>query len=136
MDMFDRNELMMLAGQKDSPSVTISMPTHVTGTAAQQDPIRLKNLLRVAEDRLVAGGGTMLSIWDVSGRPLRLSGHTADVWDAQWSPDGRRIGTTSYDGTARIWDAMIPALAPGVEWQGVGTSYMESSYRRWSGPSP
>jgi WD40 repeat protein len=56
-------------------------------------------------DRLVAGGGTILPIWDVSGRPLRLSGHTDDVWDAQWSPDGRRIATTSYDGTARMWDA-------------------------------
>jgi WD40 repeat protein len=55
--------------------------------------------------RLVAGGGTILPIWDVSKRPLRLSGHTADVWDAQWSPDGGRVATTSYDGTARIWDA-------------------------------
>jgi WD40 repeat protein len=59
----------------------------------------------LAGDRLVAAGGTILPVWDVSGRPLRLSGHTDDVWDAQWSPDGGRIGTASYDGTARIWDA-------------------------------
>jgi WD40 repeat protein len=44
-------------------------------------------------------------VWDVSRRRLRPSGHTDDVWDAQWSPDGSTIATTSYDGTARIWDA-------------------------------
>jgi WD40 repeat protein/DNA-binding SARP family transcriptional activator len=57
-------------------------------------------------DQLTVGGGTSLPVWDVSGQPLRLSGHIDDVWDAQWSQDGRNIGTTSYDGTARIWDAV------------------------------
>jgi WD40 repeat protein len=56
-------------------------------------------------ERLVAGGGAFLAVWDVSRRPLRLSGHSDVVWDAQWSPDGGTIGTASYDGTARLWDA-------------------------------
>jgi len=45
-------------------------------------------------------------IWDVSVRSLKLSGHTAYVGDAQWSPDGSRIATTSGDRTARVWDAV------------------------------
>jgi WD40 repeat protein/DNA-binding SARP family transcriptional activator len=89
-----------------------------------------------AGDRLVAGGGTILPVWDVSGRPLRLSGHTADVWDAQWSPDGGRIGTTSYDGTARIWDPVTgegllalehPAGARFFAWSPDGTRIVTTS---------
>jgi WD40 repeat protein/tRNA A-37 threonylcarbamoyl transferase component Bud32 len=33
-----------------------------------------------------------------------LSGHAAEVHSAAFSPDGRRLITASYDGTARIWD--------------------------------
>ncbi|MFQ5968538.1 MAG: hypothetical protein ACE5MI_13165, partial [Acidimicrobiia bacterium] len=32
------------------------MPTHRTGSASQQDPIRFKNLARSAEERLIDGG--------------------------------------------------------------------------------
>jgi WD40 repeat protein len=35
--------------------------------------------------------------------PLR--GHTAILERVVWSPDGRRLATVSYDGTARVWDA-------------------------------
>ena len=31
-------------------------------------------------------------------------GHTARVWSADFSPDGRRIVTSSDDGTAKVWD--------------------------------
>jgi WD40 repeat protein len=56
-------------------------------------------------DQLIISGDEVVRIWDLSKRPLKLSGHTAVTWDAQWSPDGKRIATTSHDGTARIWDA-------------------------------
>lgn len=36
---------------------------------------------------------------------LKLQGHTAPVYSASFSPDGRRIVTTSGDHTARIWDS-------------------------------
>ena len=36
---------------------------------------------------------------------LTLRGHTDDVWNAVFSPDGTRIATGSADGTAKIWDA-------------------------------
>jgi WD40 repeat protein len=40
-----------------------------------------------------------------TGRSLhRLIGHTAEVTQIAFSPDGRRIATTSFDGTIKLWD--------------------------------
>jgi WD40 repeat protein len=46
-------------------------------------------------------------IWDaISGKLLRtLSGHTNAVNTATFSPDGKRILTSSNDNTSRIWDS-------------------------------
>ncbi len=46
------------------------------------------------------------TIWDVSDQPLNLSGHTANILDGEWSPDGMLVATSSFDNTARIWDAV------------------------------
>ena len=37
-------------------------------------------------------------------------GHTWQVWDAGFSPDGSRIGTASLDQSARLWDAKTGKL--------------------------
>ncbi len=44
----------------------------------------------------------MLSRWLSAPRILR--GHTDQVYDIAWSPDGRRLVSTSQDRTAKIWD--------------------------------
>jgi WD40 repeat protein len=36
---------------------------------------------------------------------LTLRGHTSDVWDVAYSPDGTQLATASSDGTAKLWDA-------------------------------
>jgi hypothetical protein len=56
MDILTRAELEQLMRKEQQWCVSIYMPTHRTGTEAQQDPIRLKNLLREAEEHLSARG--------------------------------------------------------------------------------
>jgi hypothetical protein len=52
MDILTRAELEQLMRKEQQWCVSIYMPAHRTGTDAQQDPIRLKNLLGEAEKRL------------------------------------------------------------------------------------
>lgn len=52
MDILTRAELEQLMRKEQQWCVSIYMPTHRTGSEAQQDPVRLKNLLGEAEKRL------------------------------------------------------------------------------------
>jgi hypothetical protein len=56
MDVVDRESLVSLAQHRGWPSVSIYLPTHRAGDPKDQDPIRLKNLIRQACERLVAEG--------------------------------------------------------------------------------
>lgn len=54
IDILERDTLAALAQHVAWPSVSIHMPTHRAGLDTQQDPIRLKNLLRDASEQLAA----------------------------------------------------------------------------------
>ena len=56
MKLLSIDALKTLAEERSDPSVSIFLPTHRAGPDTQQDPIRLKNLLQEAEERLLAGG--------------------------------------------------------------------------------
>jgi hypothetical protein len=56
MKMMSRDELKELTERRNGTCVSIYMPTHRAGNETRQDPIRFKNLLREAEQRLAAGG--------------------------------------------------------------------------------
>lgn len=56
MNVFTRNELKTLMKKTEGPCVSIFMPTLRGGAQSQQNPIRFKNMLREAEERLVAAG--------------------------------------------------------------------------------
>lgn len=56
MDTFTRDQIERLMEAGSKPRVSIYLTTHATGADGEQDAIRLKNLLRTAEDRLIAGG--------------------------------------------------------------------------------
>lgn len=46
-------------------------------------------------------------IWDVTTQQIKtkIMGHTDAVNKIAWSPDGKYIASSAYDGTVRIWDA-------------------------------
>ncbi len=52
-----------------------------------------------------SGSDRTARVWDASTGKLlaTLDGHTAGLSNAQFSPDGKRVVTTSYDRTARVW---------------------------------
>ena len=52
MDIFDRPDLETLLRTQAQPCVSIFMPTERAGREVQQNPIRLKNLVREAEELL------------------------------------------------------------------------------------
>ncbi|MGD2215576.1 MAG: hypothetical protein PVJ64_02420 [Gemmatimonadales bacterium] len=56
MDLLSRHEIGALIDERHSLCVSIYLPTHRLGPATQQDPIRLKNLLKQAEQRLRNNG--------------------------------------------------------------------------------
>jgi hypothetical protein len=52
--MFSRAELEELVTMEVQPAISIYPPTHVAGREGRQDPLRLKNLLSAAAERLGA----------------------------------------------------------------------------------
>ena len=56
MNELSKDELRLLIEKGKAPCLSIYMPTHKAGAEVQQNAIRLKNLLKDAEERLVTGG--------------------------------------------------------------------------------
>lgn len=56
MNLFQKDELKTLIQKHEGPCVSIYMPTHRAFPDTKQDTIRLKNLLREAEERLKQAG--------------------------------------------------------------------------------
>ena len=56
MNVLTRNNLNLLMAVHKGPCVSVFMPMHRSGPETQQDPIRLKNLIREAEERLITRG--------------------------------------------------------------------------------
>jgi len=56
MNELSKDELRLLIEKGKAPCLSIYMPTHKAGAEVQQNAIRLKNLLKEAEEGLVAGG--------------------------------------------------------------------------------
>ena len=54
-----------------------------------------------------ANGGKIVEIYDAENgtKLLALSGHTEEVHDVTYSPDGKCIASASYDKSVKIWDA-------------------------------
>ncbi|UCC73598.1 MAG: hypothetical protein JSV86_03270 [Gemmatimonadota bacterium] len=72
MGLINRQELRTLIEERASLCVSLYLPTHRTGAETQQDPIRLKNLLRQAEDRLRNNGLRRADAEKILGPARRL----------------------------------------------------------------
>jgi hypothetical protein len=92
MDILTRAELEQLMRKEQQWCVSIYMPTHRTGAEAQQDPIRLKNLLREAEKHLSARG---VSTRDVQKMIEPASKLLQDSYFWQHQSDGLAIFLSS-----------------------------------------
>jgi WD40 repeat protein len=55
----------------------------------------------------IAAGAYFVRVWNIqTNQPgATLKGHLGLVGRASFSPDGKRVVTASFDGTARVWDA-------------------------------
>ena len=56
MSLLSTNELRTLMERREGPCVSIFLPSHRMGPETQQDRIRFKNLLKVAEEKLIQNG--------------------------------------------------------------------------------
>jgi hypothetical protein len=92
MDILTRAELEQLMRKEQQWCVSIYMPTHRTGREAQQDPIRLKNLLGEAEKRLSDQGVGTRDVQQMLEPAAKLL-LDSDFWQHQ--SDGLAIFITS-----------------------------------------
>ena len=51
------------------------------------------------------GAGTTVKVWDIQQRQIAtiLEGHTSDINFVKFSPSGRTLATSSWDGEVRLW---------------------------------
>jgi hypothetical protein len=77
-----REELLTLASHRGGPHVSVYLPTQRAGPATRENPIRLKNLLRVAEEALIAGEMRPTEARDML-EPARALEDDYDFWQHQ-----------------------------------------------------
>jgi hypothetical protein len=91
----NRHDLLALKAVNEYPAVTVTMPTHRTSPDNKQDPVRLKNLVREARERLIDEKGKRPA-QNVVGRLDAL----ADSVDINRNLDG--LGLFVSDDVARV----------------------------------
>jgi hypothetical protein len=88
MDTFTHADVRRLIAHKGQWSVSIFLPTHRAGAQMQQDPIRLKNLLRATADQLLAAGVRRPDVTSMLGPAEAL---LADGYFWQHQSDGLAV---------------------------------------------
>ncbi len=111
----ERGRLLLVHENKALEALPWLSRAHRGGSGSDILPDLLRNAIRTVEST------TMV-----------LSGHTEGVRSATYSPDGHSIATTSYDQTARIWDAetgVLKAVLSGHKAVVQGVVYSQNGLR-------
>lgn len=82
MDIITTEQLQELITNRCEWSISLFMPTHRAGREMEQDPIRLKNLLSEAEERLLAKDLRTPDVADMLKEPVSLLQNSA-FWQHQ-----------------------------------------------------
>ncbi|WP_437720548.1 nSTAND1 domain-containing NTPase [Sorangium sp. So ce861] len=95
------------AARADREALRARNATRVAAAREMQaDPTSVLAILREVEPRDEPRGWAALARWALYSRISRaVLVHPDGVLDADYSPDGRRIVTASWDRTARVWNA-------------------------------
>lgn len=72
MDLLNREQLRALMEERGDHRVSLYLPTQRTGAETRQNPIRLKNLVRQAEERLTRQGVRGVEAQEILGPAQRL----------------------------------------------------------------
>lgn len=76
MNLLNKDELKELMAEQPGQQVSIYLPTHRAGEDTKQDPIRFRNLLRQAEEKLIAAGLRTVDARTMLQPALDLEGHS------------------------------------------------------------
>jgi WD40 repeat protein/transcriptional regulator with XRE-family HTH domain len=76
--------------------------------------------------KIAAASGSNVKIWDAStGQELdTLIGHTGWVIDVVFSPDGKQLATTSFDGTTKVWSITPGQESITISGRGIGFAHV------------
>ncbi len=88
MDQLLKEELRELLTAGDGQCITICLPGHNNPFEAREDPIRFRNLLKEAEERLIRGGSRGPEVREFL-LPLQRLGDDPSLW--QYQPHGLAI---------------------------------------------
>ena len=103
MKTFTRDDLKALMALQDGWCVSLYLPTHRDASQTQQDPIRLKNLLREAGDRLNRNG---LSLG--AARALLDPAHQLVTDNELWRQPDEGLALFISAGTMRVYQVPLP----------------------------
>jgi len=110
---FSRSGRLLATSSSDYSARIWSVPDLrlVTVLGDQKDDVETTVISPDESQVATASRDHLVRVYDMDGRLVRrLEGHEADVLSAEWTDGGRRIVTTSDDGTVRWWDAEQGAL--------------------------